>query len=145
MRKFKKYSCKYKRSYDSIFLVCSFILIHIHLFYLKFLEQRVYKILLLEFVFNSPNISLKLMIPKEIIKYFALLLLIFFFYFLACLILNISPYLCTLFLMYICMIINGFVNFVFFHRIYLSTKENKIIILNFSSKYQPILSILFSI
>ena len=113
MRKFKKYSCIYMISYDSIFLVCSFILIHIQLFYLKFLKQWVYKILLLGFVFDSPNISLKLMIPKEIIKYFALLLLIFFFYFLACLILKISPYLCTFFLMYICMIINGFENFFF--------------------------------
>ena len=35
----------------------------------------------------------------------------YFFYFLACLILKISPYLCTFFLMYICMIINGLQNF----------------------------------
>ena len=39
------------------------------------------------------------------------------------------------------MIINRFENFVFFLRIYLATKENKIIIRTFSSKYQPILSI----
>ena len=44
-------------------------------------------------------------------------------------------------LMYICMIINGLEIFDFFHTIYVSTKENKIIIMNFSSKYQPILSI----
>ena len=133
MRKFKKYSCKYKRSYDSIFLVCSFILIHIHLFYLKFLQQWVYKILLLEFVFPSPNISLKLMIHKEIIKHFAFLLLIFFLFFsmFNSKDITISMY----FFSYVYMYDYKWASKFFFPlRIYLSTKENKIIILKFSSK-----------
>ena len=45
------------------------------------MQQWICKILLLEFVFHYPNISLKLMIPRKIIKHFAFLVLIFFLFF----------------------------------------------------------------
>ena len=77
------------------------------------MQHWVCKILLSEFVFHFPNISL--VIRKVILKHFVILFLyIYFPYFLACLILKISLYLCTFFFLCMYMIINRFENFVFF-------------------------------